>query len=1272
MKKHIYKKYIANGISVILLFLLIFYNFSDSSSNKVDKNMNVYKELEIKEESVAYNSIDITTEFDETISSELSINSSIIDESTELKSVTQETENQLELQQINEQEVYNQENNSEYITTEDYNENVNDTSINTEQVATEAINIDDTINQPAREDVTALFKENSQGLSVDNIYEYQDYICIDTQSLVGVDNVGSNSGYVNNSVIRFTNPNIFNSNEIKIYKTETSSYTRPGVISVTIYDNSGNIAEQRACLCLNLGASLDSGTLVENSSDWASYITSEQWYLLNKLFSVSNSKILTQTRSTYTNITREEWDQYFSTQLCAWYILGQIDLSTLVKNCTDGYGDLNYCIKTLAAAKYRDEIPSFASNNAETAPVYELEFNVATDLYEVEITDTKFVQNEFGEALYSVLKNWNPSITIDGVSYTKVGDMLKITSSKPIGNRESPCLFTLSSNTSTSDIYIFGKSNVQTTSYYNIGSTINNAYIKLFTEGKGRIVINKTDFDTKDGIGGVVFDIFSDKECSVKVGEIVTDNYGQGISMDLPIGIYYIRESQAAVGYIIDQAVHEINVVPIRDTFCDFTNKKFYGSIQLHKINEYGDNEYSCSLAGAVYGLYQNNNKDYPDELIMLFPPTNKDGYTELNNISCGDYIVKEITPPRRINEEDYIGIQKYTYYLDSNRYNVSIEDNQQEILPIKLDVYETPIVQPLKIVKFLQKGDDTIRTLEDVGFTLYSLQKIANLHPEIGKVEDKQFDFSKLSSSDWETISDCRVSLTSSGEYEIYTDEFGIATTVDLYCGKYILRETSYPDYVVPMEPALIDIVAYGDNDIPLEYYTYFSYNKEIVTRLQINKIDSITKEPLISSSAVFKIFDLDHNQYFNIKVVEGDKIVTIDEFSTNTDGFFILNNNIPVGNYRLEEISAPKSYSIGENIYFKINSSGVFYKSSDDKFLEATLHVSDLGDKTYSFNVENSISYGQIVIDKRGETICGGKETFTEYGSCYYPEYKDAPLENVTYNIYDENNIFIESIITDKNGRAKSSNLITDSVYFIREAKAPSNYIINSELQEVFLKAGDRDKVVNATLSFNNLLCDVNISIHKTGENFDSLSTEIPIDNSVFSPLEGAVFGLYAGETIYNNKDIIAEKNSLIGICTTNENGIGSFSNCFLLTNYYVKELKAPDGYIINTNTYPIDIIYNNSNQVIMPFLNEPIKNYLETSKVLSATIVNQDYLLTQEINSKNDSKNFKLGKNNNYGILIFIGLTIIIFVFFSGLILFYKKIYSKKRHHYFNRHK
>ncbi len=31
-----------------------------------------------------------------------------------------------------------------------------------------------------------------------------------------------------------------------------------------------------------------------------------------------------------------------------------------------------------------------------------------------------------------------------------------------------------------------------------------------------------------------------------------------------------------------------------------------------------------------------------------------------------------------------------------------------------------------------------------------------------------------------------------------------------------------------------------------------------------------------------------------FNIKVVEGDKIVTIDEFSTNTDGFFILNNNI------------------------------------------------------------------------------------------------------------------------------------------------------------------------------------------------------------------------------------------------------------------------------------------------------------------------------------------------------------------------------------------
>lgn len=83
----------------------------------------------------------------------------------------------------------------------------------------------------------------------------------------------------------------------------------------------------------------------------------------------------------------------------------------------------------------------------------------------------------------------------------------------------------------------------------------------------GKIVINKTDEYTKKGIAGVEFEI---RDADGKVIEkLVTDKDGHAESKELPIGTfkdgnfvadikYYVVETKAADGYILDSTSHEV------------------------------------------------------------------------------------------------------------------------------------------------------------------------------------------------------------------------------------------------------------------------------------------------------------------------------------------------------------------------------------------------------------------------------------------------------------------------------------------------------------------------------------------------------------------------------------------------------------------------------------------------------------------------------------------------------------------------------------------
>ena len=85
----------------------------------------------------------------------------------------------------------------------------------------------------------------------------------------------------------------------------------------------------------------------------------------------------------------------------------------------------------------------------------------------------------------------------------------------------------------------------------------------------GKIIIHKTDEATKKGIAGVTFEI-RDKDGNV-IDTLVTDKNSNAESKELPIAVflngqyqedivYYVVETQAADGYILDSTPHEVRL----------------------------------------------------------------------------------------------------------------------------------------------------------------------------------------------------------------------------------------------------------------------------------------------------------------------------------------------------------------------------------------------------------------------------------------------------------------------------------------------------------------------------------------------------------------------------------------------------------------------------------------------------------------------------------------------------------------------------------------
>ena len=199
--------------------------------------------------------------------------------------------------------------------------------------------------------------------------------------------------------------------------------------------------------------------------------------------------------------------------------------------------------------------------------------------------------------------------------------------------------------------------------------------------------------------------------------------------------------------------------------------------------------------------------------------------------------------------------------------------------------------------------------------------------------------------------------------------------------------------------------------------------------SRILLHKVDKATGKGIYG--AVFLLYDSNHNP--------------IGEYVTDQDGYIYADEGLADGRYYLREIKAATGYVLDpelKTIYVRYGS-------------------------TTEIEWSNTAECGQIQIIKKSadDNATNGLPAGTL-------------LEGAVFEIYDKAGNVVDTIKSDRNGRAVSKTLPL-SRYTVREIKAPANYSINPTVMTAYLEFNGQ--VV--TFEVQNTSVSTGVSIKKTG---------------------------------------------------------------------------------------------------------------------------------------------------------------------------------------------
>ena len=386
----------------------------------------------------------------------------------------------------------------------------------------------------------------------------------------------------------------------------------------------------------------------------------------------------------------------------------------------------------------------------------------------------------------------------------------------------------------------------------------------------------------------------------------------------------------------------------------------------------------------------------------------------------------------------------------------------------------------------------------------------------------------------------------------ELVTDENGYAETDLLYLGKYEIQEISAPyGYVINDEIQSVELTYAGQ-----EVAVRDTVNTTFVNDYQ--KLE-ISLEKVMEDDERFNIYGEDYYRNVRFGLFAAEEITAADgnsipengliaEVSLNENMKAVIAEKVPFGRYYVQEIATDEHYVLNGEKYLV---------SFEYMGQEMTTVYVDCG------QFKNSLKRGTVKGIKVNEA--------------------DEPLENAIFGLFsNEETEFTEdtAIMTsesDSKGEFEFTEVPFGS-YIIREIEAPTGYVLSDESYPVTV-CGDGETITIRTV---NEKIRGNITITKIDEEYSE------------NRLSGAEF------TVYSDEKCETE----IGKLSETEKGVYVLEN-LEYGKYFLKEIVAPDGFILDENVYPFSI--ENDGETVevsnleagKGFINKPKRGSVEITK-------------------------------------------------------------------------